>query len=575
MVFAEKLMRRLRFEDARVGIDVSRELEPESDNDAWRLIVTIRPEESDPPLSLTVELLDSADFDVAGGFSKRIDVTRDEVFFESREIEFLVRPNIEEGARFVALRISGETSTGQPLQRDERFEVALDDGERFESIPVDELLELYEGYDGRAVSGTAFVGREEELEILRRQLITPPHRAVVLYGARRLGKTSVLDALRERNCVAHSGPHRVLVLTVATDLFEIPADSQRFHDAFLGLVYEMVLRAEKNAPLRRYLARLGVNAAMLENAMHRSVSLESAPMITKLGHFLDRLKELTGGRIESFVLIFDEFDKLLEAYRKDLRPRVEEVINQLRHAALEKSNFGVVLAGSDLMKGIFEQYRNALFGSTRPLELKGFDGEDHRDDARQIIAPARLGARRIFAEAVVERIVEIAGGHPLYMRMIGCAATHLSRRRRISIGSVHKAVAALLENRVLPGDLIDPPNLVKEPQQALKLMESDEDEILGRLLLLQMARVTSLERQWTSWHEVVGDDTMRMLRPQSTWTRLREALKRGQLIRSDARRRWSFRFPILGEALRKGMPDDFDAQLALLDDVAVGDGRSP
>ena len=59
--------------------------------------------------------------------------------------------------------------------------------------------------------------------------------------------------------------------------------------------------------------------------------------------------------IESVILVFDEFDKLLEEYRRGLTASVEELTSQLRHAATEERGLGMIFAGSDLMKSILGQ----------------------------------------------------------------------------------------------------------------------------------------------------------------------------------------------------------------------------
>src|SRR5207249_11295936 len=172
------------------------------------------------------------------------------------------------------------------------------------------------------------------------------------------------------------------------------------------------------------------------------------------------------------ILVLDEFDKLLESYRKGYEENVEELVNQLRRAATEEPDIGVVLAGSDLMKIIIGHYRSALYGSATEIKLGCFDSEAHRKEAYKSIAPERIRGRREFSEPTADEIIRITGGHPLYMRLAGCAASRLSQRRRVSIGTVVQAVQGLLHNEVLQGYIPDPKNLVTQPLQTLKLIES-------------------------------------------------------------------------------------------------------
>ena len=51
----------------------------------------------------------------------------------------------------------------------------------FEAIAVENLLDAYPGYDGRPVSGAAFVGREEEIAVSGAGVGRQNPGAIVLY----------------------------------------------------------------------------------------------------------------------------------------------------------------------------------------------------------------------------------------------------------------------------------------------------------------------------------------------------------------------------------------------------------
>ena len=110
----------------------------------------------------------------------------------------------------------------------------------------------------------------------------------------------------------------------------------------------------------------------------------------RLREYLRRLRELVPGRISQIILVLDEFDKLLEHYRKGFAADVEDLTNQLRRAATEEQDIGLILAGSDLMRTVVGQYRNALYGSTVDIYLEGFDGKKDRVAIKHIIIPEPL-----------------------------------------------------------------------------------------------------------------------------------------------------------------------------------------
>ena len=191
------------------------------------------------------------------------------------------------------------------------------------------------------------------------------------------------------------------------------------------------------------------------------------------------------------IITLDEFDKLLEAYVDDHVGSVEQLTNQLRLVATEYDHIGLIIAGSELMRKITDQYRNALYGSTAVIELSCYDAPEQYEDACRIIEPGMLSGRRDFS-LVGKMIIQITGGHPLYMRTLACAAANLTKRNRISPGLVNDAVRKLLKNEVLHGYIPDPGNTIRQPLQALSLMTNRLDEERANLILLVVAARTTL-----------------------------------------------------------------------------------
>ena len=562
-VFLDRLAKRFDYVSPRTHLEVSPALE-RHDSRSYSVVVSIDPDESDPPLSLSLELLDSSDFECVRGDSPLKVVVNDVLLFERYETEYVVRPR-GAGAATIAFRLYGETASGHRLDSTHRYPVTLAEGEQFERIAVEDLLDVYEGYDGRPVTGyPAFVGREEELANLERTLARGNPGAVVLYGARRLGKTSLLNELTRRYCVTARAWSTTLFLVCPVDEFSV-GDTRPFLDRFLKHIWAALLHDPKNEAFRKLLMDQGTSRQALELAGRLGEDFENSSFLMRLREYFRRVRELAGGRVRQVVLVLDEFDKLLEHYRKGYEANVEELMNQLRRAATEESDIGLILAGSDLMRNVVDRYRNALYGSTTVIELKCLDNAKDRTAAAKIIAPQALRDRRRFSPQVVSDIVTITGGHPLYMRLVACGSASLSRRRSVSRGTVIETVHKLLRNEVLPGYLPDPPNLVIQPLQVLRLLDP-VDQTLAEIVLRQLARHTGLERPWATWATVVHDDRLLALKPSETWLRIRDELHRAQLIVPNESRQWGFRYPILGERLRV----DLDLQLDKLCAEAAG-----
>ncbi len=307
----------------------------------------------------------------------------------------------------------------------------------------------------------------------------------------------------------------------------------------------------------------GVSDEDIQEAHLVPSHLASAPFLFRLQHYLNGLRSLVKGRFQRVVLLFDEFDKLLESYRSGYRADTEQLLNELRRAATEDPNLGLVLAGSDLMQVILGHYRSAMYGSATSMKLLGFSEGETLAAAREIIAPKLVRTHREFSDSVIRLVVRITGGHPLYMRQIGCACALLTKRRHVTEGTVMTSVKALLRGEILAGDIPDFPNTVTQPLQSLKLMESRSDELVGRLALCQLARHVRLERPQVPWITVSGDDQLLAVRPAGTWNRIRDKLKDADLIYPNKKRLWAFRFPIIAEAMR--MEADYQVEKLIAD----------
>ena len=556
--YAQRIAGRLRYATGRVDVDIPEELDQDPQHsDGFRLSVTLKPDEGDPPIRLEVGVVPSSDYTLGDG-PPRVVVTTDGVLLDDSTVNFLLKPRTKVKGCALAVEVKGETATGQLIDYVYRQAVTFGPDQPLRKMHRAELLDIYAGYDGKPVSGSAFVGREQELTALEQTLAKPDPGAILIYGVRRLGKTSLLDEVRRRHCLTHRPGSRTLFLNVPVDQLSLTGSAKPFLDQFLQHIRDSVLWEDKNERFRQKLLTRDVSRRALAEAGRQDETLAEASFLMKLRAYIQRLQRLCPStmEVESVILVFDEFDKLLEGYRRGLTAGVEELTNQLRHAATEERGLGMILAGSDLMKSILGQYRNALYGSARIVEIECFDSEDHRREATQIIAPDGLRNRRVFTADGIRQVVEICGGHPLYMRLLACAAVERSQTRRISPGSVNATVPALLDNAVFPGLFPDVAGTVRQQLQCLNLMDQIRRS-LSELFLLVLARYSSLERPYVASSVLERDDRLLNLRQTERWLDVRNELLQLKVIRQDERG-WRFVFPILGEVLRSSFEYEFD-----------------
>ncbi len=244
--FARALVNHFDFLPTKVELEVASALEPHGKDGTYHLLVVVRPDETDPPFSLSLKVLDRADFVPAPGSPAEVLVTNDALLLEQREIEFLVRPNNPKAAQRLALQMTGETASGQRIDDVKSCPVEVGGTISFQPIPIDKLLGYYEGCDARPVAGRAFVGRQEELDRLQRAVGGPRPSAMILYGARRMGKTSLLDELARRECCTFRPASKTLFLRVGVDGMEDPREGRDFFQSFLELIQQSVLFDSKN-----------------------------------------------------------------------------------------------------------------------------------------------------------------------------------------------------------------------------------------------------------------------------------------------------------------------------------------
>lgn len=556
--YAHTIAARLRYATGRVAADVPSQLDREPHaSGSFRLPVTLIPDESDPPIQLSVTLIPSVDYTLSTG-PERIEITTEGVLLDPRTVEFLIRPKNKVTGCMLAVAINGESASGQLIDHIHRSDIVFGRDQSFQSISDEDFLDIYAGYDAKPVTGAAFVGREEELAALEQTLARPDPGAILLYGVRRLGKTSLLDELRRRRCVTYRAGSRTLFISVPVDQLSVAGSAKPFLDQFLQHIRHSVQWEDKNERFRNILHNHGVSVRAISEAGRQEEGLDEAPFLMKLRVYIRSLISLCPSSMEtdSVVLVFDEFDKLLEEYRSGMAADVEDLTSQLRHAATEEHGLGIILAGSDLMGKIVGHYRNALFGSARVVHLECFDAEAHIKEATRIISPERLGNRRTFTADGIRQVIDICGGHPLYMRLLACAAAKLAKTRRIGGGSVKAVVPPLLTNAVFPGFFPDVSGTVRQQLQFLNLMEPASRN-LSELFLLTLARYSSLERPHVASSVLERDDRLLNLKQLGTWLTVRNELRELKVIQQEERG-WRFRFPILGELLRRSFDYDFD-----------------
>ena len=235
-----------------------------------------------------------------------------------------------------------------------------------------------------------FVGRAEISRRLEELLREQDHPPFLLYGQRRMGKTSLLYQLRWLL------PGRIVPLTV--DL-QGPVALARDEAGFL---YNFVKQLAASA------AQQGIKLSALERE-----ALKGDPF-TVFDDWLDRLEqEIVHAGAETVLLCLDEFEALGRAFEHGTL-REDAILGMLRHLIQHRPRFKILLAGSHLFDA-FPSWSSYLI-NVETIKLGCLDAEEARLLIEKPIADFNLA----YSAEARERVLSLTNGHPYLLQLL-CA----------------------------------------------------------------------------------------------------------------------------------------------------------
>ncbi|MCB9421180.1 MAG: HD domain-containing protein [Ardenticatenaceae bacterium] len=259
-------------------------------------------------------------------------------------------------------------------------------------------------YTLRPVSGEGFYGRNNELRDLVNNLRdVQPGEAVLLWGPRRIGKTSMLLQFQQH---VMSSEDYVLAFV---DMQKLSGRSTTMflRDIVKAIVKELPAFSTAQAPT---LARMKRDP---------------------LGYFRGFLENVPELRNKHIVLILDEFQLLSELY--DEQVTLADINRYFRSMIQHRQGLSMIFCGGGVLDTLLHQPEAAFL-----LELARYQEIDCLDDAaaRQLIVQP---AHRIqYDEAAVNDLVELTAGHPYYLQWLcGELLARADRDQRSSINTQH------------------------------------------------------------------------------------------------------------------------------------------
>jgi hypothetical protein len=290
------------------------------------------------------------------------------------------------------------------------------------------------------------IGRADDLRELTTRLEAGTH--LVVAGPRRTGKTSVCEAALAR--AARRGAY-----TARVDLFRV-SDAGELAETLAAAVIANRSAAHRVLRRARSAGRAALSAAQaralvkmvgelgegVEVALTPGLAAQDPERALDLALELpERVARADGKRL---ILFFDEFQELASARRPYGDP--DAVTNRMRAVFQRTGSVSYLFAGSieHVMRDLFAPSRRAFSGFGSFYALRPIDPQDWRDGVARRFAEDGCQV----AEAALERIVELGGGHPRATMRIA-QQTHLLSleldTREIDLGLVRLGFERAIE----------------------------------------------------------------------------------------------------------------------------------
>ncbi len=242
-------------------------------------------------------------------------------------------------------------------------------------VPLTEQQEIFVGRDGIST-------RIEQLLLDRRQ---PP---ILLYGQRRVGKTSLLNNL------GRLFPHSIIPLFV--DL-QGPASRAK---SVAGFLYNVSRSMGRSAQRQRGFALPALTRAALQ-----------ADPFTVFEEWLEDVETALGDNMA--LLVLDEFEALDHAFAKgDLDE--DEILGMLRHLIQHRSHFKALLSGSHTLDD-FHRWASYLI-NVQVVHI----GCLNEAEARHLIVSPTDDFMLEYEPTAVDRVLTLTRGHPFLVQLL-CA----------------------------------------------------------------------------------------------------------------------------------------------------------
>lgn len=394
----------------------------ENDDGSVELELRLRPSLFDPPDKLSITFTGYPEVALL-----------EEPLFAERVIPVPLKPAPAfdaSGTYRLSYQLSGMTLLRAPIDLRDSFEVRKIPHSN--PLPEHTIKLAWPGATGEPVSQNhGFYGRRRETAKIESYLRSSPRmRSVMVFGERRIGKTSLLLQLVNSFPPLHGSPCGVFCDMQGVTFQGERTIAGRFFDTLLsqldldrdnGDLIE-ALRAKRPGNYRPDMKRLG-------KGLDPDASLSAA-----LEGLAQKIEAESQGMVSRLVLVIDEFDRFVEPLLQNRREETDAFMWSLRQTIQRSDRIALVLAGSGLQQLLVQNYRDALFGSIEKIEIPRFrwDDPEDREAICDIVLPRVVRADVCppdEVETVARHAHHICDGHPMFLAILSKAAANLAHGR--------------------------------------------------------------------------------------------------------------------------------------------------
>lgn len=265
-----------------------------------------------------------------------------------------------------------------------------------------------------------FVGRAEISARIEQLLLDRRHPPLLLYGQRRMGKTSLLNNLG-----------RMLPSTIVPFFVDLQGPASLASD-YAGLLYNMARGMSESARRQRDLALPPLTRAEL-----------AADPFTGFDEWLDQVETTLGER--TALLMLDEFE-VLESAIASGRFQEEVVLGALRHWIQHRPRFKVLLTGSHVIDEL-KHWSNYLI-NVQVLHLGALSAAEVQQLVERPVPDFALR----YESAASQRVFTLTRGHPALTQLLCYEIVALKNqqdptvRRLATVADVEAAAPLALEH---------------------------------------------------------------------------------------------------------------------------------